>query len=146
MSDTAPITIEQRLEELEKFRDFAQPIVINCGRLWDRTHEREGLKDYFKTETHHAQPLIELGNAIDDDSCVGRSVIASLHARSHHIMSVHREVTHSRREHSIVMFPRFVIHSGLPGLCNTLLHALNFLCQPLRAYSVPAVLDRTQKR
>lgn len=66
MSDTAPITIEQRLEELEKFRDFAQPIVINCGRLWDRTHEREGLKDYFKTETHHAQPLIELGKAIDE--------------------------------------------------------------------------------
>ncbi len=60
-----PLTIEQRLTDLENFRLFAQPIVINAERLFTKIHEREGIKDYFQATTHHASPLVQLGQALD---------------------------------------------------------------------------------
>ncbi len=57
--------LESQVAELNKFQDFAQPIVINASRLWDKTHEREGLKDYFKPIQIEAPPLVKLGEALD---------------------------------------------------------------------------------
>lgn len=55
------VQLKSRLAVLEKFQEFAQPMVINADML----RKKMGAKDYFKTERRHSNPLVDLGEALD---------------------------------------------------------------------------------